>query len=341
MSLAVATITIGAACGAALSPIAARYAARRSTAQKLPYDAEAERFVLAAGQSSSDVADLLHTAGVRARHFALPQRSQAWFDLAGGDPEPPGDRDPDAADAIGALKDGHPELLEHAVRLVSSHDDRTLYKGAQDLEAVDGDPPLRRSSAMPSPARYGVAAAWMAIGGAVVGAVTDSPLIALILLATVAYGYICAAIDHDTLYIDMPTFVAGSIGLWAAAAIAAAVGQVPWSWVVLGAGTVAGWAVVLEATNRLYRLIRQRDGMGFGDTLIAVVTVGIPTALTGSLMVGIYSVIAAGVLAVIVMVPIHIIKKFGRTTPFAFGPFLAVGWIPALLLHIYTGFGGL
>lgn len=239
------------------------------------------------------------------------------------------------ADRIRRLDEGadgpytREELEGHARKLVAAWEDRDRWSGFAPIVETGEEPPLRRHFDRVPTRRWVTAALYGLIGGAAVAVLGSGPWAIAVLFATMAYGYVIAAVDHDTLLIDTKVFVVGTCGIWAAVGAGALGGAWGWSAVLLGVGVALGWGVVFELTNAAYKLVRGVDGLGFGDAMIGLVCVGVPTAVSGSLTVGIYSVIAAMFVALLVQVPLMVIRGGGRQMAFALGPYLAVGWVVA------------
>lgn len=153
-----------------------------------------------------------------------------------------------------------------------------------------------------------------------------SRMLAVIALTALAYGTVLwTLVDFDTLYIDTPTLI-GLGGLaWAGSIGAALLAGEPHR--LLG-GLIASVAVAVlfEGTNLLYRLLRGRHGIGGGDTRLALVTIGVPASIVGTWNYGYGSLLAGLLLAVCAYPILRRTGHTGRTTPFAFGPYLATGW---------------
>jgi prepilin signal peptidase PulO-like enzyme (type II secretory pathway) len=341
---AVAAVALAVA-GVTLSPLLARHAARRAAAQPVTYDGDAERVLLAGAYDNPEHLDELIAAGVGVATFTCADRQAAWSALsarAGAGPlslsDVAGVRLELSDAAADALADASRvatdvqassglDLGAAAGRALDAADDRHRFPGRNPYEQTWSEPPLRRSEARPTAGGYAVAAAVMAFFGAVAGAWAVGPWTAAVLFAVGVYSYIVSTVDHATMLLDDRTTVIGSVGGWALVAAAAVSGELSWADAGKGAVLVALVAVTFELINAAYKRLRGHDGLGFGDALILIVCGGIPTALSGSWWVGFYSVVAAFALAGVVSVPLMLLGKRDRTTPFALGPYLAVGWV--------------
>jgi prepilin signal peptidase PulO-like enzyme (type II secretory pathway) len=139
-------------------------------------------------------------------------------------------------------------------------------------------------------------------------------------------------VDLDTMYIDTRSFLAGAVASWALAVLAVGVDARMGDALagIIGAG---GIVVFIEVVNQFYKRVRGQHGMGMGDYMLIVATIGVPVAVTGvwQLTQGILIVsLLAGILGWIALRLTQ--KGFNRNTPYAFGPYLATGWMVALLL---------
>lgn len=202
-------------------------------------------------------------------------------------------------------------------------------------DSVDpAQPPIRRVLAVPSRLRRFLTAVVTAASAALLpGFVAAADLtgaagwVALGALAVLLAGsVVIALVDLDTMYVDLRTFLVTAGGAWALAGAAVALAG-EWTRAIAGVVVVVAVAVVFELANRIYRLLRGVDGQGFGDTLIVIATVGVPPALTGDWTLGYYSGMAAMAVAVLGWGIGFARGKFTRSTPMAFGPYLAGGWI--------------
>lgn len=236
------------------------------------------------------------------------------------------------------------ELVAQASRVYNAGTDRHEYAGSARIERTQ-DPlrPLRRVASAVSPLRVGVTVLLLALGGYVAGAAADAvataatprgatAAIAAALVVLTIGSVIWTLVDLETMYIDLPSFhlLAG----------------ISWFFALLGAwldgslfsaltGLVAVVAVVgfIELVNQVYKRVRGRHGMGMGDYLLIVATIGVPVAVTGSPMLGQVILIVSLLAGIVGWIASRITRPgFTRETPYAFGPYLASGWILGLLL---------
>lgn len=160
--------------------------------------------------------------------------------------------------------------------------------------------------------------------------VVTSPLLAAAAwLVTGAGLIIISFVDHDTMSLHIKTWVLTLVAAWSLTI--AANFQHP-SWLLAGFFSALVVVILFEVLNRLFFILRGVHGQGFGDTLIVMVSVGIPAALTGSWMAGYLSLMSALVAAIIYYLLRKAFTASTKEEPFAFGPWLAVGPPAALLL---------
>lgn len=229
------------------------------------------------------------------------------------------------------------ELVRRGTQVLIAYDDRTRTAGAFPPVAT-GDPekPFVRQVARPSVRRKGALALLCAIGlgltpwlashlveGSAPRAISMAAMVILTLLTVEI-----ASVDFDTLYVDFPVlFIAGG-ACWALAVAAQLVDHSPRALVLALIISAVGFCF-FEGLNFIYSKVRKRHGMGFGDSVLLIVAVGVPAALTGSPRLGWYAILAAAILAIVGFVLQAARHRASASTPFAFGPYLALGWIVA------------
>jgi len=154
----------------------------------------------------------------------------------------------------------------------------------------------------------------------------------LVLLFT---SVVIACVDLDTLLVDIPVWACGTAAAWLAAATAAALIGEPFN-IALGVVSFVVVGGLFEGVNWVYTRVRGRHGQGFGDTLIIIGTVGVPVTLTGDPVLAYYTVMASLLSAVLAWVIKRVAGKVTARDPFAFGPWLAIGWIAGLIVWAVT-----
>lgn len=345
------------------SPLA-RYAARRSAAQPVALEPAAERHVLSA--VAAEPWQYLRLHEMRPHDYADPANQAVWARLEAmlSMVEKPPVETPDekveellvrsrathaevyaslemrtlfdAAGIAGEALDAK-RLIDEASKVVAASEDRHLYNGGSPIVAGGpGEASLVRALSKPSRARRVFASTVLASAGSLsvplaVTASYEVPaqiLAAASLLVLSVASLVWALVDYDTMYLDTGSFWPGLGASWALAAAAAFAEHDPRR-LLPGAAIAIGGAVVFEVANFLYRLIRGRDGMGGGDTLILLATAGVPAALFGSWQLGYAAGISSLALGIVGWLVLALRGKMTRTTPYAFGPYLALGWIVA------------
>lgn len=234
-------------------------------------------------------------------------------------------------------------ILEYGSLVVDDSYDRTIYNGTSVIRFIDSkdNPTLVRVHAPPSKFRlffsamYGVLTFPLALILADNSPYGDSAFwfVAASFMLLSLFTLLWAVVDLDTMYLDMKSFNVGFV-LISVTSIAAAIAANNLSLLIPGAIIAIVGLLLFEVANFLYRILRGRDGLGSGDTLILLASAGAPAALLGSLLVGYYSIFFAFVLGLIGWFFLFLRNKVSRETPFAFGPYLAFGWIASCLLYL-------
>lgn len=232
------------------------------------------------------------------------------------------------------------ELVAAASKVYNAGVDRGEYAGSARIERT-GDPlrPLRRIASRTSALRAAVSLVILATGGYLAerlavlqgeGAARVAIAVAISLL-TIG-SVIWTLVDLETMYIDSASFYVLAGASWAAVAVAALL-QENLNRALTGLLVVGGMVGFIEVVNRVYRRIRGRDGMGMGDYLLVLATIGVPVGITGNLLLG-QVILIASLLAGIVGWGFARLTRpgFTRETPYAFGPYLASGWLLGVLV---------
>lgn len=150
------------------------------------------------------------------------------------------------------------------------------------------------------------------------------------------YSLVWALVDFDTMYIDFRSFFTGAGIAWGLTILSAlAAGDA--GKLLDGVWIILGTTVVFEVGNFLYSKVRGVSGMGFGDTIFIVATAGIPAAIAGSWVLGYYTVLLAMVCGIVGWIFFRLRGKITLNSPFAFGPYLALGWILAFTILALIG----
>lgn len=251
-------------------------------------------------------------------------------------------RSPELLDMLRVRAVDHSSGLTAAQTVFELGDDRLRYPGGSPVERGGaGEAPLVRRHRSPGVRRYVVASLLGAAAGAVTPAfaahswpVGPAFYLALGSLAVLSVGSIIwALVDQDTLLIDLETFFPLAALAWVLTVAACFAGGEPQR-ALRGLGLSVALAVFFRMVNALYGLYKLRttgtrmDGMGAGDSWLVLATAGVPAALTGSLNVWYLCAISGMLVAVLVwLLRWPTPWRIERTTPFAFGPYLALGWV--------------
>jgi prepilin signal peptidase PulO-like enzyme (type II secretory pathway) len=246
------------------------------------------------------------------------------------------------------------ELIKRGTKVVGAAGDRGNMGGSAVVTVTgDFDVPLRRDYVAPTQnsilitmvaVAVGLFAAPYLIGSMGLG-VSASLLGLGALWAVILSGVVVSQVDLATMYVDYKVFGWAVIASWGLCAVAALVESNPHR-LLAGVVIVLATAGMFEGLNFLFKLIRGVSGMGFGDTLILIVTGGVPAALTGSWSLGMYCVIGGLFTGIFAWLCTCVYGLTGqgvrvtRTTPFAFGPYLEIGWVLAWIWALQVGLPG-
>lgn len=232
------------------------------------------------------------------------------------------------------------ELVSEASKIYNAGVDRAEYAGSARIERTgDQRRPLRRVASRTSPLRAVISAGILAVGGYLAervasheatGAARVAIAAALVLLAV--GSVIWTLVDLETMYVDTKSFYALAGASWSAVLLAAVLADTL-ARAVTGLLVVGGIVVFIETVNQVYRRIRGRDGMGMGDYLLVLATIGVPVGITGDLLLGQVILIASLLAGIAGWAFTRLTRPgFSRETPYAFGPYLASGWLLGLLV---------
>ena len=232
--------------------------------------------------------------------------------------------------------------LNAAQFVFDSGRDRITYPGHSPIErGNDGEPALVRRYKAPKLSRYILSGLLGAAAGGVIPLLSaelwptgTSYWLAVAALVTLSVGSIIwALVDQDTMLIDLETFFPLAALAWLLTLAADFVGGEPRR-ALSGFLLSLGIAVFFRILNAGYRSYKQAttgaavDGMGGGDSWLVIATAGVPAALAGQVNLWYLCAMAGMVAAIAVwLVRWPTPWRIRRNTPFAFGPYLALGWI--------------
>lgn len=245
--------------------------------------------------------------------------------------------DAEAATALNALIDTHVSVneerfIELGAVVTAATEDREVLNGSSSFVPTSTPgAPLARVYRKPGLFRIAVAAAIVASATVAFGLLDSAVLIVAAGAALGAGLAVLALVDADTFYVDLRTWtmtVTATFGLLAVHA--AELGD--WTSLKTGAFALVGLGGFVETIAWIHRKIRRIDGYGFGDTMILALTVGAPAAVTGDWRLGVWGFFISLIFAIIGRIVAFAAGSGGLRQPFALGPYLAVGWIPVLVV---------
>jgi hypothetical protein len=341
---------------AAAAPLTLRFARGRSLAQPLLSHPAEERRIIATIAEHPGWYVYVHQ--LAEEHFVDLALGQAWQALKDANaglvlPETPSD-EKEAYRILEKLEHlvvavtmpsvGHDveplssreELLDAATKVYSAGMDRTEFAGSSRVERTgDLRRPLVRHLAPVSTARRAVTAATSLVGvvASVLAGAKGGNAVTAVALAVLTFGSVVwLLVDLDTMYIDVASFWAVGGTAWALT-LAAAGGDGRLGDALVGLFVSGAVVAFIELVNQFYKRVRHQHGMGTGDYLLILATIGVPVAVTGSWMLGQWILVLSLALGVAGwMVKRVTVAGFGRDTPYAFGPYLATGWMAGVLI---------
>lgn len=234
------------------------------------------------------------------------------------------------------------KINEYASNLISSFEDRTSYNGVNKIITTnEKEQPLVREATRPSVSMQVVALVVTFLGSTAILNFESNWLGRVALLILLVASLEWAIVDLMTMYLDDKAFYLG-VSLGWGLTILSLWEQKRLSQIIPGVVFTLAMVVIFEGINKYFRYRRGMDGLGFGDTLIIIGTVGIPTALAGAWVLGYRIVMLSFILGIMGFFYMKIVNKHKKTQPFAFGPYLAIGWVFGIISWVLTnGISGL
>ena len=241
-----------------------------------------------------------------------------------------------------ALNIDEEAAISAAQYIYDSGRDRVTYPGNSLVEVGNpGEAPLVRRYRAPRLGRLFVSSLLGSASGAVTPMLSAqlwpsgvSYWLSVASLSILSLGSIIwALVDHDTMLIDLETFFPLAGLAWVLALAADIVGGEPRR-ALSGFLLSIGIALFFRFINSLYRRYKKAstgvavDGLGGGDSWLVIATAGVPAALAGNANLW-YLCAMSGMFAAI---SVWLVRwptpwRISRNTPFAFGPYLALGWV--------------
>ena len=234
------------------------------------------------------------------------------------------------------------KINDFAANLISCHEDRTSYNGINKIIVTgERETPLVREATKPSSAMQAISLIITLLGSVAILNFENNwyGRVALLILLVASLEW--AIVDLMTMYLDDKAFYLG-VSLGWGLTILSLWNQGELTQLIPGLVFTLTMVIIFEGINKYFRYRRGMDGLGFGDTLIVVGTVGIPTALAGAWVLGYRIVMLSFILGIIGFFYMKVTRKHKKTQPFAFGPYLAIGWVFGIVSWILTnGISGL
>lgn len=236
------------------------------------------------------------------------------------------------------------EVVAHAQKIYSSGVDRTYYAGnAKVIKTNKVDAPLKREIPKPTFAQTITYFCILLTGTVVclsVGALASDPVAVAMysagMLLLLAGSVVWTVVDLDTLYIDIPTLVVFGAGAWLCTVVGAMISGTL-NHVVLGLGSTFVVGGFIFIVGLLHAKLRGVHGMGGGDYMLMPVVMGVPVAVTGVLYMANWILLTSLLLGVGGWLVKYLkVTGFNKSTPYAFGPYLACGWFITLGLWRIT-----
>lgn len=340
-----------AAAAVATAPLTSRYARRRALSQPLDTHPEIEQKVLDTLEAHPGWYVYVHQ--LRGEHFTAEERAHAWKRIEEENSNIDFPQLPASEKKAYALLENletsvrrygesngqqtgyqsREELVDAAGKIYNAGLDRGDYAGNNHIVATgDPDKPLRRELPPVTARRDGANLLVHLFGaGAALAAGGNHLSVAALLLLTIGSA-IWLWVDIDTMYIDTRSFLLFGAAAWAAA-VGGAATEGRTTDALIGLAVSAVIVVFIEVINQIYRRIRHQHGMGTGDYMLIAATIGVPAAVTGSWALGQGILIASLGLGILGWLLKRVTQPgFTRETPYAFGPYLACGWMVGVLL---------
>lgn len=230
------------------------------------------------------------------------------------------------------------EVVASAQKIYLSGVDRTYYAGnSKVIRTGQASAPLVRETSKPTMLQTLLYFCALLIGTVVclsVGFMENNSMVAVAysagMLLLLSGSIVWTIVDLDTLYIDMPTLVAFGAGAWSCTVVGATIAGTL-SNVLLGfvATLIVGGFIFVVGI--LHTKLRGKPGMGGGDYMLMLVTIGVPVAVTGVWAMANWILLVSLLLGIVGWLVRYLkVDGFDKNTPYAFGPYLACGWFVTL-----------
>lgn len=216
------------------------------------------------------------------------------------------------------------QLLAVGAKVLEGTEDRSVTGLAPVEAGTSAAAPLVRTYRAPSVRRRVVAVVWAAAAMALVAATGAGVFAVAAAAVLIAGSVVTALVDLDTLYVDhwATTAMAVSGGGFA---VAAAGEQLAGN-VLLAAVSTVSIVGGLELVAFVWGRVRNRVGLGGGDSLVLVPLLAVPVLCTGVAETALWGLLAALVLAVAGQCTLIALGRATRDSHFPLVPYLVCGW---------------
>ena len=230
------------------------------------------------------------------------------------------------------------EVVPCAQKIYSSGEDRTYYAGnSKVVRTGQVSAPLKREVSKSTMLQTLLYFSILLIGTVIcfsVGFMENNFEVAAAyttgMLLLLSGSVVWTIVDLDTLYIDIPTLVIFGAGAWLCTVLGALIAGTL-SNVLLGVVATLIVGGFIFVVGLLHTKLRGKPGMGGGDYMLMLVTIGVPVAITGVWAMANWILLVSLLLGIIGwLVRYYKVEGFGKNTPYAFGPYLACGWFVTL-----------
>jgi hypothetical protein len=232
-----------------------------------------------------------------------------------------GDAVVDTVDAVARDRDA---LLAAGQSIQTCSGDRAMTGLVPPVRGEVPDRPLVRVVGRVGAARVALTALGCAIAGWLIASAGASSWALAAGMVLVAGSAVCALVDLDTLYIDVPVLVVTGV----LASVLSVVSVLDDWWPSVRTGLIVVVVVVgaLELTALVWGKVRHSVGLGGGDGMLLLPVLFVPVVATGRWQAGVWGLITALVLTIVGQITLIVLGRTSRDEPFAWGPYLVAGW---------------
>jgi hypothetical protein len=230
------------------------------------------------------------------------------------------------------------EFLERSKLVYASGSDRDYYGGKCTIEKT-GDPSMPLAREVTGKSLMHVVLTFIMLAAGAVASISTSYhlysgrsafLVACGLLILLIGSVVWSIVDLNTLYVDVPSLIVLGGLSWGFTIWGSLLADKTLNiYVGIGASLFVGLFIFLVSLAHMR--IRGKLGMGGGDYMLMLVTIGVPVAVTGIAMMANWILLASLCMGILGWVFKYMRSDdFNKNTPYAFGPYLACGWFVTL-----------